>query len=562
MSPRGVLSRAALTRLLVGACAAAAVALLTVQGLTWRVDAWIYDRMLSVAPHPVDDRIVLVVVDDASLSALGRWPWSRGVHAELVQRLDAAGVRGIAFDVMFSEPSRDDEAGDIALANAMRRSGKVVLPVMAEPSQPDGTLIEVLPMSPLIDASAALGHVEIDIDADGVARNAYLYAGLGSAHWPSLALALRNLHADTRRTASLPGLRQGDSTESPSPYLWNRDYRILVPYATGTGFLHASYLDVLRGDVPDALLRDRWVLVGVTASGNSRDVLIPGQGHEQPMPGLEYHANVLNALLLDRAILPLTVAQQALLGMVLVLVPVLFYRSRHPWRTPRVAGAIGALLALAVSAVLLTVARHWFAPTPTLLVIALGGIAWLLLRLQRSQRLASSDGLTQLSNRHMFDVTLERELAAARRSNRPLSLLLVDVDHCKLYNDTRGHQAGDNVLRQVAETMLGWARRPRDLAARYGGDELALVLPECSANAASSIAQSILDDMRALRIPHPASDIEPFVTLSIGIATYYPILEAHEVDLLKRADAALYRAKREGRNRSYCSSSVSATAAA
>ena len=539
---------------LVGACAAAAVALLTLQGLTWRVDAWIYDRLLAATPQPIDDRIVLVVVDDASLAALGRWPWSRGVHGDLVRRLDAAGVRGIAFDVMFAEPSRDDAAGDAALANAMRASGKVVLPVMAEPSQPDGTLIEVLPMTPLIDASAALGHVEIDLDLDGVARDTYLYAGLGSAHWPSLVLALRNQHADTRRTASLPGLRQRDSAESPSPYLWNRDYRVLVPYANRSGFQRASYIDVLRGEIPDALLRDRWILVGVTASGNGREVLVPGRGREQPVSGLEYHANVLNALLLDRAIVPLTPLQQLLLGIALVLVPLVLYRARHLWRTAWLAAASAALLTLLASAVLLVNGRLWFAPTATLLVIGLGCIAWLLLRLRRSQRLASSDGLTRLSNRHMFDLGLERELAAARRSSRPLSLLLADVDHFKGYNDAHGHQAGDEVLRKIAESLLSWARRPRDIAARYGGDELALVLPECSANAATTIAQAILEDVRALRIPHPESELEPFVTLSIGVATYYPILEGHDVDLIKRADAALYRAKREGRNRSHCAS--------
>ncbi|MCW5580518.1 MAG: diguanylate cyclase [Luteimonas sp.] len=548
------LSPRLLPRILAGLGAAAAVTLLTLQGLTWRVDAWIYDRLLAATPQPVDERIVLVVVDDASLAALGRWPWSRGVHADLVRRLDAAGVRGIAFDVMFAEPNRDDAAGDDALANAMRVSGKVVLPVMAEPSQPDGTLIEVLPMTPMIDASAALGHVEIDIDLDGVARSSYLYAGLGSAHWPSLALALRNQHAGTRRSASLPGLRQQQSAESPSPYLWNRDYRILVPYANRTGFQRASYIDVLRGEVPDALLRDRWILVGVTAGGNARDVLVPGRGREQPVPGLEYHANVLNALLLDRAILPLTPGQQLLPGILLALLPLLLYRARHPWRTAWMAAGIAAVSTLAASAGLLAAGRQWFAPTATLLVIGLGCLGWLLLRLRRSQRQASSDGLTRLSNRHVFDLGLERELAAARRSNRPLSLLLVDVDHFKGYNDAHGHQAGDEVLRRVAETLLSWARRPRDLAARYGGDELALVLPECSANAATTIAQAILDDVRALRIPHPESEVAPFVTLSIGVATYYPILEAHDVDLLKRADAALYRAKHEGRNRSHCSS--------
>src|SRR5690606_11562954 len=102
---------------------------------------------------------------------------------------------------------------------------------------------------------------------------------------------------------------------------------------------------------------------------------------------------------------------------------------------------------------------------------------------------------------------------------------------------------GDAVLQKVAETMLVWARRPRDLAARYGGDELALILPESSTDAATTIARTMLDDVRALALPHAHSPAAPHVTLSIGIATCYPILEGHDIDLLRRADAALYRAK-------------------
>ena len=554
MSLRPARIRALLAKSLVGACAAVAVAVLTLASLTWRIDAWFYDRMLALDPPPVDDGIVVVTVDDASLAALGRWPWSRGVHAQLVRQLDAAGVRGIGFDVMFAEPDAHDPAGDAALADAIRASGKVVLPVLAESSPPGAPLIEVLPMAPLIDASAGLGHVEIDLDRDGVARSAYLYAGLGSAHWPSLALALRDLHAPTRRSASLPGQRDRGSTEQPSPYLWNRDYRILVPYAEAADFQHVSFVEVLDGRIPAALLRDRWILVGVGAAGIRREVLAPGRGHEQPMTGVEYHANVLNTLLRDRAITPLETWRQLLLGIALALLPLLVHRSRHAWRGPWLAVSVAVVLTLAASAMLLAHARTWFAPTATLAVLAVGGIAWLLLRLHRSRQQAQSDGLTRLGNRHLFDLTLERELASARRSNRPLSLMLVDVDDFKRYNDALGHPAGDAVLRVVGETLLRWARRPRDLAARYGGDELALVLPECSASAATTIAQSILDDVRARRIPHPDSTVQPFVTLSIGIASYYPILESHDVDLVKRADAALYRAKREGRNRVHCSS--------
>lgn len=543
-----------LPRLLLAVAAAACVAVLCVRNSTWRLDTWLYDRLLAGLEQPVDDRIVLVTVDDKSLTALGRWPWPRGVHAELLQKLSVAQPRGVAFDVLFSEPALGDPAGDEALAHAMRHAARVVSPVAVEASQPDGTLIEVLPMSQLIDASAALGHVEIDVDADGIARHAYLYAGLGSAHWPALALALRNLDPESRRAGLLPGLRHPDGETVGSPLLWHRDYRVMIPFVHDTGFQQVSYVDVLRGEIAPTLLRDSWVLVGVTASGVLRDVLVPDLGERNRMSGVEYHAHLLNALLQDNAIVPLAMPVQLVLGICFVVLPFVLYRSRHRVRRPWVAVAVAALLTLLTCALLLHHGRYWYAPMPTLVVLALGSITWLLMRLRRSQHMASSDGLTRLANRHMFDLTLERELSSARRSNRPLSLLLVDVDHFKPYNDHYGHQAGDKVLQKVAETMLVWARRPRDLAARYGGDELALILPESSAHAATTIAQTILEDVRALDLPHVHSPTAPRITLSIGIATFYPILEGHDIDLVKRADAALYRAKREGRNRIHASS--------
>ena len=269
---------------------------------------------------------------------------------------------------------------------------------------------------------------------------------------------------------------------------------------------------------------------------------------------MEYHANLLNVLQQEAAITPLPPLQQLLLGAGLLLLPLVLYRERARVRRGWVVALLTMLAALLVCVLLLRSGQLWFAPAPTILVVLVVYLVFATLQFSRSQRLASSDGLTRLANRHMFDATLERELNAARRSNRPLSLLLVDVDHFKAFNDTYGHQAGDDILRHIANILLGWTRRPRDLAARYGGDELALILPESSANAAMAIAESILADVRQLKIAHARSDTAATVSVSIGIATYYPILEGHEVDLIKRADAALYRAKREGRDRAHCSS--------
>lgn len=538
-------------RLLAGLAAAVCVAALTASSLTWRFDIWFYDFLLAHSGQTADDRIVMVVVDDESLSALGRWPWPRRIHADLLERLQRIGARGIALDISFSERDNADPAGDAALTAAVKSHGRVVLPVMVEPSQPDGTLIEVLPLPELAQAAAGLGHVEVDIDPDGVARQAYLRAGLGSAQWPMLASALFDVDRGGIAQKKLPGLRNPD-TAPASPYLWVRDHHVMIPYvADGSGFQRVSYLEVLRGTVPPALLRDRWLLVGVTAHGIGDTLLTPVASTDTRISGVEYQANLLNMLVHGNAITPLPLAWQLLIAMALVLLPILLHARLEPRRTWLLAlGASSAIFTL--SALLLYYGRYWFPPMPTLATLLLCLALWGVYRLQHSQRLAHSDSLTRLSNRRMFDVMLVRELAAARRGNRPLSLLLIDVDHFKHYNDTYGHQAGDDALRRIAQAISERARRPRDVPARYGGDELAVILPETTAHAAQAIADHIVRDVRGLAIAHTESDVAPIMTVSIGVAAYFPILEGHDADLLERADAALYQAKEKGRDRSFC----------
>lgn len=541
--------RAWIAQVLFAIAAACCVTLLTWRDSTARLDARVYDRILAGIEQPVDERIVLVAVDDRSLAVLGRWPWSRDVHAQLLRQLTAAGPRAIGFDVMFSERDSADPDGDVALAEAIHDSGRTALPVAVEAAAPGAPLVEVLPMPPLAATAAALGHVEIDVDSDGIARQTFLHAGLGAPHWPSLALALHQLGTPAPEPRVPPGTADAGATAPGSPYLWHRDQRILVPFARDDGFRQVAYVDALRGELPASTFRDRWVLVGVTAAGLAREVTVPGPAAGSRIAGVEYHAQLLNALLQDNAIVPLRLPHQLALGIALVMLPFAIHRPRHRFRRGWVAVALVATLTLAICVLLLHYARIWFAPTPVLLVLAVGYLAMLLPGLRRSQRLASSDGLTGLANRHMFDLTLEREMASARRSRRPLSLLLIDVDHFKPYNDHYGHPAGDALLQKVGDTVLAWTRRPRDLAARYGGDELALILPGSASRAAVRIAQTILEDVRARNLPHAASPTAACVTLSIGVATFHPDTQGPEVDLLGRADAALYGAKRAGRNR-------------
>ncbi len=167
---------------------------------------------------------------------------------------------------------------------------------------------------------------------------------------------------------------------------------------------------------------------------------------------------------------------------------------------------------------------------------------------QELKRLSASDGLTGIANRRFFDEHISREWRRARRSASSVALMMCDVDHFKRFNDTYGHQAGDECLRQVAKTIAANLERASDVAARYGGEEFAAVLPETPIGGALFVAEKIRHAIHALNIPHAGSPLGR-VTLSIGIACMVPDIDNPYDELLSAADKALYHAKHTGRDR-------------
>ncbi|UBF24076.1 PleD family two-component system response regulator [Kovacikia minuta CCNUW1] len=168
---------------------------------------------------------------------------------------------------------------------------------------------------------------------------------------------------------------------------------------------------------------------------------------------------------------------------------------------------------------------------------------------QELQRLANLDGLTQVANRRRFDEYLEQEWRRLNREQSPLSLILCDVDFFKSYNDTYGHQAGDDCLRSIAHVLQTAATRPADVVARYGGEEFAIILPNTALEGAMQVAAEIQAGVKQLQIVHQDSQISPYVTLSLGVAMIIPRLGVSPAALIAAADQALYRAKANGRDR-------------
>ena len=167
----------------------------------------------------------------------------------------------------------------------------------------------------------------------------------------------------------------------------------------------------------------------------------------------------------------------------------------------------------------------------------------------RLRELALTDTLTGVANRRSFDERLKAEWRRCQRSQSPIALIMIDVDHFKQYNDNLGHQAGDDCLSTVSAAMKDCLMRPADMLARYGGEEFAVLLPETGLGQAMRKAEDLGHAVQELAIPHPSSDAGPVVTISRGVAALVPSTDVQARELVRLADEMLYEAKRKGRNR-------------
>ncbi|MEO6277011.1 CHASE2 domain-containing protein [Roseateles sp.] len=318
---------------------AAFVALGAFNGLG-RADALLSDRLLAWAARPMPQDIVVVGIDDASLAAIGRWPWPRDVHARLLDALTAAAPRAVGLDLLLSEP---DAAHDAQLAAAMRRNGRVVLPLRMAPMQP-GAAVVSLPAPALAAAAAGLGHVHVALDADGVARRVFLHEGFGDVLWENFALAVLRA-AGEELSGPPPGADVGAGAE---PGRWRRAQPYTIPFAGPPGHVRRlSYLDVLEGRVPPASLRGAIVLVGATAPGLSDAYPTPMASQDALMPGVEMAAQTIAALREGRSLRAAAPWEAALLTLLVLGLAALALRLAPPRL------AVGALLALLPAAVCL-----------------------------------------------------------------------------------------------------------------------------------------------------------------------------------------------------------------
>jgi diguanylate cyclase (GGDEF)-like protein len=492
----------------------------------------------TLAPD-ASEQIVIVAIDEKSLAQLGRWPWPRELVAEAISKLGHA--RAVGLNLLLAEHSEHPES-DQALARAIAQNGKVYLPAFPEP---DGnTLRPTLPLPMLAHAARGVGISDFPAQSNGEIRLTYLASGPGDTRLPSFAALVAG-----SPVAATSGTGQGD---------WGRSQPRLLPYlASDTAFTTLSMAELLSSSHPDPRLQDKTVFIGVTAAGSGDEHFTAIQRSQPKTSGVFINAALAQGLQQNRLASPLPPAWRAglLLGLALGWQLLASRRkSQHPIR--QAALFVGAML---LGDTLLYQLLHIELGTATLgLLILLAATSNFFLLQSHFKKLAFTDKLTGLANRHHFDERIVMVLQHSQLEQQALALLILDVDHFKRYNDHYGHAAGDDILRQIAQVIASMVRNPQDTVARIGGEEFALLLPDTTQKQAEAMANELRFRLLGRQIPHHSSPLGR-VSCSIGIYAGTPEPDATVRSIFEQADQALYQAKRNGRDQACVADGLLAT---
>ncbi|PZQ75223.1 MAG: histidine kinase [Variovorax paradoxus] len=434
--------------------------------LTWlafkpglaQLDLLVYDRMLPLASQPPAEDILIVAIDESSLASLGRWPWPRSVHARLLSELTDAGVASVLLDMFLTEPSKDPRE-DADLARAMGRL-PVFLPMMAEReihSSPMSAPGFVRPM-PLFEAQArGIGHGELLLDADGIARGLYMRIGPAGSPQPYVGLLVAGGGEDGREEGIV------------DPAGWRYAGHLRLSYAGPAGsYRRASYVDVLGGLVPREWLRGKTVLVGATAPGLGDQVVAPAAARAGLLPGVEVHANAIDQLMHRRSIRELSPVAMAIWIASVLGIAAALLRWRPAAGLPLVAAVAAGCLATSAAAL---GGWRWWLPVATpavglALVYALW--SWLGLR-EKLHFLAAKANELQAVPAGIFEVVqsaahtesgttpreaLDRAIQRTLRLQALTESSLQALPHGVLLCDPRGAIVGGNtaVLRSLGRS--------------------------------------------------------------------------------------------------------------
>ena len=530
--------------------------------------------------------IVVVAIDDGSyeyiLDKYGEWPISRDIYAKIIDRIEKNNPKAIVFDLMFIKSFKTNPTADTILANTMAKYNNIYTAINFDNQSYEVRTPIELPerlavnvdnqsnvdfrrnfgftncrsiISKILETKTKVGMININRSEDGIIRKVPVFAYYNNHYYPHLTLSVGNDLMNNSKTDfvidSGANLLLGDKkiplTSTGEAVLnWygpSMETYKNIPF-------HKLIKSIENGTMNDGFdFKDKIVFIGTTASSLFDTKSVP---IDKIYPGVEIHATYMNNLLDNSFVKQTTPFVNAIIIVLLALVVsfIVFKSTSAIFATTST-----VLLASAyylASYYILKFFNLWIPVIVPLFVILITfAISYLTKYLIKSKdfehqyKLATTDGLTELYNHRYFQDTLRKQIDSSKRYEQKFSLIILDIDFFKKFNDQYGHQIGDEVLRTVSN-ILKKNTRTTDYVCRYGGEEMSIILPQTSKTEALINAQRICDAVAntPLKI---SNNKEVNITISLGVSTFPENGESPQ-KLIEYADQALYNAKENGRN--------------
>ena len=476
--------------------------------------------------------VVVVAIDDESMNKINeRWPWPRSMLAKMIERINADGPAVICLDFVFMGKGAN-EADDLTIANAIKNAGNVMIGVYFDTTGRQAILNDMIAKS-----AKGIGFINKPLDIDNAVRrmDPLIHSTSGNVIGYSL----------TARTVAYLRGKPVQDTIANVPRMEDDTARIQY-FGNAGRFVPIPAWEILKGEVPPGVFHGKIVFVGTTSE-------LLHDNHPTPlgiMPGVVMAANETLMFLTGRyfsyagPVLNFAIIFIFVITTVLVLL-----------KLPLLRGIIASLFGVAaflafglglflkgfviepfggvfliVSAFVVIYSRHYIITV---------------FENMKLEKEAITDGLTGLYVHRYFELQIKRDLEKASEENKPLSLLMFDVDHFKEINDKHGHEFGNTILRATSR-VIKESVRTQDTVARYGGDEFCVLMPNITSRDAKITAERALDNLK--KKTSITSEIIN-ITMSVGVVSTQDYAPIGPVDFVKAADAALYRSKEAGRDR-------------
>ena len=509
--------------------------------------------------------IVIVAIDDGSyeyiLDKYGEWPLRRDMYAKMVDYIEAQQPKTVAFDLMFVKSMKSDIESDNALINVFKKYDNVYTSMNLDnqpedlripPQLPEKLTVKPYPnvkdtieysncrviLQGILDATSNIGMINVSRSDDGVLREMPLYLKYNGKYYPQLGY----------RVALASG-----NVKNVQP---NEDASVILNWYGPAGtFENISMYKLLKAvennDIKAFDFHNKIVYFGATAASLFDIKTVPV---DKVYPGVEVQATYVNNLLDGSLIKQCPEYVNILAGLLLALLTVIFVMKIQSMPT-----AFGLSVTISAFYVmfayeLMRFKYYWIKIVSPLSIVLFAFILAVIVKyliksrdFDTQYKLATTDGLTELYNHRYFQEQMQRFVSHSDRYNTVFSLIIIDIDFFKKFNDNFGHQSGDAVLRQVAFALKKNVRAT-DIVCRYGGEEMSIILPNTKNEEAVAIANKLCTIIGTKKCKL-ANGKESNVTISLGVSTYGGEDGLTPTELIASADKRLYHAKENGRNR-------------